>query len=195
MKPYYEEDGITIYNAKAEIIMPVLHPDVIITDPPYPDYYEEEYNYYDGIINFLADYDCRQLIFWSAKVNLPLNYTAKHVWNKTGSKYASYEYIYERNGQRNYYLFNGNPVTNTTMARFGMDVFTGHKSQKPIKLMTELVEKFTEEGQTILDPFMGSGTTLVAAKQLGRKAVGIEISQKYCDIAIQRLSQMELFNG
>jgi site-specific DNA-methyltransferase (adenine-specific) len=73
------------------------------------------------------------------------------------------------------------------------DIISGHKSQKPIRLMKAIVKKFTDEGQLIIDPFMGSGSTLLACKRLGRKAIGIEISQKWCDVAIKRLSQMEIF--
>jgi site-specific DNA-methyltransferase (adenine-specific) len=68
-----------------------------------------------------------------------------------------------------------------------------HQTQKPISLMIELVELFTEEGQTILDPFMGSGTTLLAAKSCWRKAIGIELEEKYCEIAANRLRQ-SVFN-
>ena len=65
----------------------------------------------------------------------------------------------------------------------------GHPCPKPIKAWTWLLNKGSNEGEIILDPFMGSGTTLVAAKSLGRKAIGIEIEPKYVDIAIKRLQQ------
>jgi len=65
----------------------------------------------------------------------------------------------------------------------------GHPTPKPIGLMINLVQQFTDPGETILDPFMGSGTTLVAAKELGRRAIGIEIEEKYCEIAARRLAQ------
>lgn len=66
-----------------------------------------------------------------------------------------------------------------------------HPTQKPEELMRWCIE--LSGAQTILDPFMGSGTTLVAAKYLGRSATGIEISEKYCEIARKRLSQQQLF--
>lgn len=68
-----------------------------------------------------------------------------------------------------------------------------HKNEKPHGLMLRLVRWFNAE--TILDPFMGSGTTLRAAKDLGRRAIGIEICEKYCEIAAKRLSQNVLYFG
>ena len=65
----------------------------------------------------------------------------------------------------------------------------GHPCPKPFKWLTWCVMRGSELNQTILDPFMGSGTTLRAAKDLGRRAIGIEIEEKYCEIAARRLSQ------
>jgi len=64
-----------------------------------------------------------------------------------------------------------------------------HPTQKPLLLMKELVVLFTVPGDLILDPYMGSGTTLRAAKDFHRKAIGIEINEKYCEIAARRMSQ------
>jgi site-specific DNA-methyltransferase (adenine-specific) len=64
----------------------------------------------------------------------------------------------------------------------------GHPTQKPLRVITWCVAMFGQ-AQTIIDPFMGSGTTLVAAKQLGRKAVGIELEERYAEIAAKRLQQ------
>ena len=62
-----------------------------------------------------------------------------------------------------------------------------HVCQRPVKLIASILNR--AEGHTVLDPFMGSGTTLVAAKNAGRKAVGIEIEEKYCEIAARRMGQ------
>jgi site-specific DNA-methyltransferase (adenine-specific) len=64
-----------------------------------------------------------------------------------------------------------------------------HPSPKPESLMMQLVEVVTPVGGIVLDPFMGSGTTLRAAKNCGRKAIGIEIEERYCEVAARRLAQ------
>lgn len=69
---------------------------------------------------------------------------------------------------------------------------TEHPCQMPLEVMKRIIGVLPEESE-IIDPFMGSGTTLVAAKYLKRKAVGIEISEKYCEISAKRLDQGVLF--
>jgi DNA modification methylase len=64
-----------------------------------------------------------------------------------------------------------------------------HETQKPIKLMLELTQLFTNEQETILDPFMGSGTTGVACAKLGRKFIGIELDEDYFNIACERIKK------
>lgn len=64
-----------------------------------------------------------------------------------------------------------------------------HDTEKPRPLLTALISTVAAEGETVLDCFMGSGTTLIAAKELRRKAIGIEIEERYCEIAANRLAQ------
>ena len=68
-----------------------------------------------------------------------------------------------------------------------------HPTQKPLKLFREIIQMFSNENMIIMDCFMGSGTTAVAAKQLGRRFIGFEINPEYCKIAEKRLAQEVLF--
>jgi site-specific DNA-methyltransferase (adenine-specific) len=72
---------------------------------------------------------------------------------------------------------------------YGIEKQNGHPTPKPLALMTDIIALFSDPGEMILDPFMGSGTTLRAAKDLGRKAIGIELEEKYCELAANRMIQ------
>ena len=76
----------------------------------------------------------------------------------------------------------GNYVTNIPTA-------TGHPTPKSLAVLSSFVERFTNLGDTIFDPFAGGGTTLVAARNLGRKVIGVELNEKYCELIANRLSQ------
>lgn len=69
----------------------------------------------------------------------------------------------------------------------------GHPTAKPLGMVADWVRMFTNPGDTILDPFAGSGTTLRAAKDEGRKAIGVELDERYCEVIAKRLSQDTLF--
>ena len=72
-------------------------------------------------------------------------------------------------------------------------IFHARPRPKPLPWMKWAVALVSRPGETVIDPFMGSGTTLRAAKDLGRRAIGIEIEERYCEIAAKRLGQEVLF--
>lgn len=70
-----------------------------------------------------------------------------------------------------------------------------HPTAKPLSMVADWVRLFSDEGETILDPFAGSGTTLRAAKDEGRRAIGVELDERYCEVIAKRLAQDTLFGG
>lgn len=199
IKPYYEEPGIEIYHGDCRDILPHLPKvDLVLTDPPYGvgyayDGYEDTAaNFQSEILPVLADLSakypmatcCSMRQMWT----LPF---ARWIlcWMKPGST--------RRNSVGGFSIWEpiflygpGWKVANDAVVFadcISHDKGNAHPCPKPIKLFRWLIG--LHESSTILDPFMGSGTTLVAAKQLGRKAIGIEIEEKYVKIAIDRLRQ------
>ncbi len=163
--------------------------DAVVTDPPYPDYHADKYQ--QTSIDFLNTLDCRQLVFWSAKVDFPLNYSAIHIWDKKTGAGSQYERLFERHGQRAYKVFRHYLINSTVAASFTGDVFTGHPSQKPVKLMIDVIEAFTKPGDMIFDPFAGSGSTAVACVRTGRNFIGCELRPEYYEIAQRRIAEAQ----
>ena len=161
--------------------------DAVVTDPPYPDYYAIEFRYTEGLTGLLASIQCRQFVFWSAKTEFPLAFTARHVWDKITGAACQYDFIYERNGQKRQRVFRGHRINSTVSASFAGEKFSGHKAQKPLNVIRDLISLATGPGDTILDPFMGSGTTGVACVQTGRNFIGIEIDEGDFEIAKKRI--------
>ena len=199
-KPYYDKDGITIYNADCRQVLPFLGKfGLTATDPPYG---IDAGNMNLGAHNKLesSDWDkdtpvrstidqaiagSGQSIIWGGNYfDLPPTRNFL-VWDKTpemqGRSFAECELAW-CSWDSVARLFRYAP---TQMKKV-------HKTQKPLALMQWCLG-LVPEAETVLDPFMGSGTTLVAAKLEGRKAVGIEINEAYCESAAKRLEQGVLF--
>jgi site-specific DNA-methyltransferase (adenine-specific) len=195
MKPYYEHAGITIYHGDCREILPELPKvDLVLTDPPYPNTYEAQYKYITGGIDFLAGIDCRQFIFWTPSKPFPLEYQGKRIWDKKVGTATQFEEIYERGRGSGYKIhrYYSMGCFSSVSAQMTKEIVTGHPSQKPLALMKALLS-IAPEAVLILDPFMGSGTTLCAAKDTARSAIGIEIEERYCEMAAKRLAQEVLW--
>ena len=207
MKPYYEDTkaGITIYNGDCREILPSLPPvDLVLTDPPYGINWIPRVNNREFMKGDNEDFDPSEYLrvgskhlFWGANYfanKLPPS-KSWFVWLKRPDSFDSCKKTYapcemawsnfDGSIRVKHHTWDGNFRSGVENEKFI------HPAQKPIEVMRWCIEESDIDG-IILDPFMGSGTTLVAAYSLGRKAIGIEIEKKYCDIAIQRLRQMPL---
>ena len=195
--PYYSDDLVTIYHGDCREWMPAA--DVIVTDPPYGMAYDSGWsgatvaNDHDTTTRdaVLDSWPGPALVFgrWSA----PRPAATRHVliWDKGDwPGMGDLALPWGPSTEEVYVIGTGfvGPRRGSVIRDPHRPVGTTalHPSQKPVALLARLIEATTG---TILDPFMGSGSTLVAAKSLGRRSIGIEIEERYCAIAAQRCSQ------
>lgn len=203
LKPYYEDDHCTIYNADAlgpPVTLDVV--DLVFADPPYnfgiqydgcddslsPQQYADWCGAWFSRYRALGD----KLIVTPGHGNLPMwlrlsKPSGIGCWYKPGGTGSSHlgwcewePWLYW--GQR---LGGADVIKATLNPTFKSDV--GHPCPKPVELLKRIISK--TKAETIIDPFMGSGTTLVAAKEMGVRAIGIEQSERYCELAASRLTQ------
>lgn len=209
--PFYSEDNITIYNGDSRDILPALRPSWIITDPPYGINYtginESKRKglgvKFDNIINdngelnleFIFKAKCDMVVFGAENYFSEIYKKGSWIiWDKRVDEKCDkmfgnpIEMAWNKNGNLHkiYRIQHGGVVNEDGGKRY-------HPTQKPVRLMYKIIEDLTKEDDLIIDPFMGSGTTLLAARKLGRKAIGIEIDKNYCEIAKYRLAQIEMF--
>lgn len=195
MKPYYQDDACTIYHGDCREVLSGLSYDVVVTDPPY--FGREDLFATDAVDQVLARvlHGRSGFVFWPCVADYPVRTPdAVHIWHKavpihprstTGNVAGhQYERVLSYGLGRRHEVFRFAGIMPNFAACAGE--LTEHPTQKPLDLVRRLVQR--TKG-TVLDPFMGSGTTLRAAKDLGRKAIGIEIEERYCEIAAKRLAQ------
>jgi DNA modification methylase len=209
MQPYYDHAGITIYHGDCRDVLPGLGRfDLLLTDPPYGIGEARGKNKSRSNLAEARDYGvsqwddspahkeikaartvCRwQIVFGGNYYHLPPS-SCWLVWDKDNGRndFADCELAWtnlDKAVRKLTHRWNG------MLQAAGCQKETRlHPTMKPEPVMRWALMQAPPSVQTVLDPFMGSGTTLVAAKRLTRQSVGIEIEERYCEIAATRLQQ------
>ena len=215
MIPYYADDFVTIYHGDARELLPAIAYDVIVTDPPYGVAWEGG-NMGGQKFGPIAGDGNHDAMSWALGLDGPrVVFGADHapwavppggtwsVWDKRSSDTSTldkalsadrifgspFEMVWAswQTPRRMFRCLHTGTV-NADRA-YGKQPPRVHPTQKPVVLLADMLELWVPEGQIVADPFMGSGTTLRAAKHLGRKAVGIEVEERFCEVAATRMTQ------
>ena len=216
MKPYYEHAGITIYHGDCRDVLPMLSPQdfaALVTDPPYGMSYASNW---EGMLprSMAGDADTAlrdaalvwwgndraALVFGTWKVPHPVGTRATLIYDKGGATgMGDLSIPWKPSHEEIYVLGSGfvgsRDCGSVLQGRIQFSAWRGrlHPTEKDWRTVRALLAKCP--AGAVLDPFCGSGPTLRAAKDLGRKAIGIEIEERYCEIAAKRLSQEVLFGA
>jgi site-specific DNA-methyltransferase (adenine-specific) len=201
VNPYYQDDAVTIYHGDCREILPGIEADVLVTDPPYgigfasqPTKWQRRAGHVsrdwddsavDGVVHMAATYT--ETCVWGGNYYALPPARGWLAWVKPDSppSMGSVELAWTNLNRTAAHITHSISATNVERV--------GHPTQKPLRVMTWTLG-FMGPG-VIVDPFMGSGTTLRAAKDLGRKAIGIELEERYCEIAARRMCQEVLDFG
>ena len=215
LKPYFQKDGITIYHGDCMEIMPHLElVDLVLTDPPYNVKIKYGSRVNDNLsteeyISFIAEFDNKIkqfskniMLILGCKTEILLNWwkifpSASLIIVREGAivntningMHPQYRAILTTKVCNKWWSNLWEKIRWPGEGYFFNESRYQHPAFTPLKCMMKCVDGFSNCNETILDPFMGSGTTLVAAKQLNRKAIGIEIEEKYCETAVKRVEQ------
>ena len=211
--PYYQDEHVTLWHGDCLELADVwTGADVLVTDPPYGVAWEANQLDSDrekrkastqGIAGdestalrdaVLALWGRRPaVVFGSWRKPLSCLPTHRLIWHKAGRHPGVSPHPWFSTDEDVWLLGSGwvgkptGTVITTKEQRSLEPARVGHPTPKPIGLMQSLIAKCPPG--TIADPFAGSGSTLVAAKALGRKAIGVELEERYCEIAARRLAQ------
>lgn len=209
IKPYYQKDGITLYHADCRHVLPFLgNFDLLLTDPPYGIGADRcggrmQAKKGKGSYKDYGDTDWDRERPPASCFNLMMERT-KHqiIWGGnyfTDMLSPSMRWLVWDKGQRNFSLadcefawtnyWNASRVFTYSRSKANQDGRV-HPTQKPLALM-EWCIGLAKSSITVLDPFAGSGTTLVACRNLGLKAVGVELNETYCNSIIDRLQSVQ----
>lgn len=211
MTPYYEHDGITIYHGDCREILPTLDGDALVTDPPFGigwarGSWDDSPEAYPELIRWLVA-EGQRIGGWCFVFQAMPNVGRFHEWFPEGwrifaacKNFAQIRPTGVWHSWDPVVFWNSGPNSGPNSKTINRDYFvgnvaglfrekSGHPCPKPVDTMRHIVALAACEGQTVIDPFMGSGTTLRAAKDTGCRAIGIEIEERYCEIAVKRLEQ------
>lgn len=209
--PYYQDDHTTIYHADCRDVLPSIgRVDLILADPPYGDDHDTDYTRFTGgagvprsrharIVGddqafdpgLLLGMGVETICFGANRYSDRLPCGSWLIWDKRtpgGNKnvMSDAEIAWWSRG-RGVYIFQHTWDGFNRSSERGSKL---HPTQKPVALMRWCIARSgIPQGATVLDPYMGSGPVLRAARDMGMRAIGIEINERYCEVAATRMSQ------